>query len=129
MNYLMRESERNLTQSEHSIIMPLVNICADKTIKMPEFFESVEDSGKVLEDPNVYKYFTPYKDTELITQFSGDSSVIRKINCRGPYIFDCLYGLVKENFKKDGKAEVIGKPDELKLQPVRNMMVNNRSIK
>ena len=91
--------------------MPLVNICADKAINMPEFFESVEDNGKVLEDPNVLKYFTPYKYTDLITQFSGDASVIRKINCQGPYIFDCLEGLIKDNFKEDVKQEVIGQPD------------------
>ena len=47
--------------------MPLIEVCADNEIQMQEFFESIEEDGKVLEDSNILKYFTPYTDTSLMT--------------------------------------------------------------
>ena len=64
MSHMMK---KRITINEHSIIMPLIEVCADNQIEMPEFFESIEEDGKVLEDSNVLKYFTPYTDTSLIT--------------------------------------------------------------
>ena len=66
--------------------MPLIDVFADNKIVMPEFFESVEKDGTVSEDPNTLKYFTPYMDTSIITQFSGDACVIRLINCKNPFL-------------------------------------------
>ena len=98
---------------------------------MPEFFESIEEDGKVLEDSTILKYFTPFTDTSLITQFSGDACVIRKINCSSPYLQDSIQGFMQDNLSDSRNLdllEVIGKPETQKLQPVRNMIVNNRSI-
>ena len=64
MSHLM---QKNITINEHSIIMPLIEVCADNEIQMQEFFESIEEDGKVLEDSNILKYFTPYTDTSLMT--------------------------------------------------------------
>ena len=66
MTHLM---SRDITINEFAIIMPRVGVCTKEEIRMPEFFESIEEDGKVLDDPTKFKYFTPYKD-EVVNRFS-----------------------------------------------------------
>ena len=67
---------RNLSLNEFNILMPLVEDCIDREIEMPEFFESIEDDGKINEDTNKFKFFTLIKD-ENIKKFSADNCIIQ----------------------------------------------------
>ena len=123
MNHLM---SRDLTLNEFNIVMPLVKICTEKEIEMIQFFESIEDDGKIFEDVNRFKYYTPVIH-DNIKRFSKDKYLIQKINCIEPFLVGCLQGQIEKNFSK---IEEFG-PDKIgyegdKLQPVKNMIVNNR---
>ena len=109
--------DRVLTINELNILMPLVTLCADNQVSMPQFFQSINEDGKVLEDDRVLKYFTPFTDTELVTQFSGDYGVIRKIDCSEPTLLDSFTGFMKQNLynKSLQDLETIGIPESQKL--------------
>ena len=66
----------DLSQNNYDMIVSLINELNESGIKMPKFYHSFKNNGKLVSDNQVYGYSTPF-DRFKLSKFQKDKHMIR----------------------------------------------------